>query len=383
MEILLVSIRYSVEFSPVIKGMCSCLAEAGHEVDIYVDDLLRDPDFELPGARVINAGSHFLLRAAKSFLGLLGAKKWLRNMEQRFLLGDLSKIVGEYDWVLCAEANSLDLLLKAGADLSRMIYLSLESTQLFSLYTEKQEDFKQALASMPFCVIQSPERGKGLEEGLGLDLDFAYLPVSLRPRIPEQAPSISEADNRPMRIVYSGYFAPWAKVIELVQAFGELEERNKVSLQLHGHAIGTEKYFQDVFSRAQNLKNVKVKRDFMDDESHAIFLDGFDIGIAFYGAEHHNEMIAQNWQHLIFASGKIATYLWSGLAVLTNIDSPISRKPPFLYVDEISSEKLAAAIEEYSLNKELYGQAALDCAAEYYNLDRAMAQIIERIKDLE
>jgi hypothetical protein len=89
--------------------------------------------------------------------------------------------------------------------------------------------------------------------------------------------------------------------------------------------------------------------------------------------------MSSNWNNLIFSSGKIATYLWAGLAVLTNIDHPLTKSPPFLYIPEITSEAILNALHTYQTSIIDYQNAAFKCAKKYYNLDISMGNIYKTI----
>ena len=69
-----------------------------------------------------------------------------------------------------------------------------------------------------------------------------------------------------------------------------------------------------------------------------------DIGVALYS----NVNNTINWQNLIFSSGKIANYLWAGLAIITNIESDITLKPPFLKISNLEPRELNQALQQYN-----------------------------------
>ena len=86
-----------------------------------------------------------------------------------------------------------------------------------------------------------------------------------------------------------------------------------------------------------------------------------------------------NFTNMIFSSGKISAYLWSGLAVLTNIPGPETLTPPFVCIQEISPAGLRHGLELIRDNLNAYRKAAYDRAVNDYNFDRYMEKIIRTL----
>lgn len=376
MKIAIVSHSYVVESSPTIKGICRYLADQGHAVDVFIDDLVRESSFKMGGVRIIKAGNDLLLRPLRWITSLRGNASRFHRVVKPLFIATLKKTISQYDWILCVEIESLAVLVKIGFDLSKASYLSLESVQTVSAYKNKITNIEKVFQQLAFCIIQSPERGRDLAAYLHANLDFAYLPVSLLPRIPR--PATAEGDRAP-RIIYSGYFADWAQLTEFIDAYSCSRLKGTCPALIQGHHMGTDSYLAQVKSAAKDLANLQIRTDFIDDRQHAELLDSFDIGLAFYDGPKNDPVIGANWQNLIFSSGKIASYLWSGLAVLTNIDSPISHQPPFLFLHEITPASLEQAVREFSAHRAEYRQSALECAARYYNMETAMNEIMRRV----
>jgi hypothetical protein len=84
---------------------------------------------------------------------------------------------------------------------------------------------------------------------------------------------------------------------------------------------------------------------------------------------------AKNFDNILFASGKIANYLWAGLAIVTNIDSPLTREAPFIFLsdfaDDALSKKLSLLFDDEV--RERYRQSAFRMARQYYDFDRHMS----------
>ena len=93
----------------------------------------------------------------------------------------LKKIIFGYDLAFCMEFWSLDAVSKTGFPLSRCIYSSLEGlacTRPFEL-----EYVRQLISGCAFSIIPCEESGKDIEKHLGINLDWEYVPVSIRPPV--------------------------------------------------------------------------------------------------------------------------------------------------------------------------------------------------------
>jgi hypothetical protein len=78
-------------------------------------------------------------------------------------------------------------------------------------------------------------------------------------------------------------------------------------------------------------------------------------------------------------SGKIAAYLWAGLAVITNIRYDLTCDAPFLYVENLSPESLRTALDRYRAAPDRYHRKAMEIAEQYYDIRKYLDRIWERI----
>lgn len=375
LKIAVVTNQGTIELSPTAKNVCLYLVNQGHSVDLIIDRLQRDRTFRLPGVRLIRLGSSWY----PNLIGRVPRIRRFRSIQglDRLLFGyRLKRIIHQYDLVFCMGIFALDSVARTGFSLSKVVYQSLEAVQTLSHYQKNLNYVKQLLSDCAFCVIQSRERGEDVEEYLDMVIDFEYLPVSLRP--PAFSRSLGAEGinkNSPVQIIYSGYFANWACLTEFLDVCQKLHPAREYRLVLQGHHIRTDSYLETVRSKTAEMKQVAIDTSFYDDDSYIRFLAQFDIGLALY----QNLVGSTNWENMIFSSGKIASYLWAGLAVLTNIDHPHTQKPPFLYVDSISTDAIRTAINQYCENKQLYHAAAVEHARRHYNSDRYMDRIMARL----
>lgn len=374
-KIAIISYNYSVETSPFIISVCSYLSDKGYETDIILDRLSRNYSFTIPNTKIIKLFSFWKFNGIWKYL--VHRFNGVMDFDNRLFASRLRKIIFGYDLVFCMEFWSLGAVSKTGFPLSKCIYCSLEGlacTRPFEL-----EYVRQLISSCAFSIIASEERGKDIDKHLGINIDWEYVPVSIR--TPAQLTGITkritERKESTLRIIQSGYFAEWACLTGFLAAF-KMTGKDNVDLYLHGNKTGTEMYYKRILSQIEGMGNVTIDLNYYDSDTHLKFLSQFDIGLAFY----KNYINSTDWDNLLFSSGKIASYLWAGLAVLTNIDHPHTQHPPFLYLNEITPACISEALETYKNNKERYRNAAVEHARKFYNLDIYMKKIEQRINNI-
>jgi len=351
-----VSFSYSVEVSPTIKNICSYLTEHGWRVEIYVEDLYRETGFRFPKVTLLNM--------QESSDRITGSEK--KTAFEAFVKNRLSgcRIVFAVDF------PALDILHRIGFDLAQVIFLSFEGIDYFLEYD--REYVSRLIAGCAFGAIQSRERQKTVETYLNAAVDWELLPVALRPS--------KDIDGQKqiaglVKIIYSGYFAPWACLLEFLRSFNDSGVSAFCRLLLHGHFMGTDAYFQTVAALAGEIPNVQVATGYQEEKEYYQMLASHNLGVAIYGMP----SATGNFENMIFSSGKIAAYLWNGLAVLTNIDAPVTRKPPFLFLKNLDAESLGNALESYVSRPRSFSKAAVRLAVEQYNFDKYMVPIYRRL----
>lgn len=205
---------------------------------------------------------------------------------------------------------------------------------------------------------------------MGIPLPFEYLPVSSRSSNFKRNP-----DDCKLKIIYSGYITDWACLTEFVTAIRDSSLLEKVSLTIQGHAIGTEGYLESLEEIVSTLPNVKIDRGYYDDVQYMKMLSNHDIGLAFY----KNLNGSTNFENMILSSGKISNYLWSGMAVLTNIDSKETHRLPFIYMDPSETDVLRSVLDSFLVNRDEYIAASFDLARAHYDFDVNMNSIYEKM----
>ncbi len=356
--------EYAFEVSPTLKNICSYLFDKeGVEVDVYLDQLYRERHFKMPGANIIEVLSCGFMSPFVRKLSEPTRRKLYKWYVRRRLRG--------YERIIVADFAALALVDEMGADLSRVVYVSLESADYIRRYPVELS--RRLLGCCSLRIIQSSERAEDLIKSLGLSLTFVYLPVSSRPTSLKR----KHATDKP-RIIYSGYLADWACLNEFATAFKESSALMDVSLTFHGHAMGTEYYLDDLKTIISGLPNVDIDTGYYDNAQYIEMLSNHDIGIVFYKNIHGST----NFENLILSSGKIANYLWSGMAVITNIDSIETRRPPFIYMVPSDADKLRSVIETYSAKRGEYIDAAYYLAKRKYDFDAYMDIVYEKMMEV-
>jgi glycosyltransferase involved in cell wall biosynthesis/predicted SAM-dependent methyltransferase len=345
-KIIFVIIKYAFEVSPTIKDMAGYLRDNGFTVDILTDKYYRDKNFSISGVNII-------------------------SMEDNPGRDELyySSLLKDYSYIFAIDYLALSFLGRIGIQLSNVVYLSFESTQY--MLKEPKEKPLSLLNQCRLGIMQSRERLNDFKDYFDkkLKLEFEYLPVSVRP-------VRTNTEKNSARIIYSGYLAEWSGMLEFVKLFTSSRYRGFFELRIQGHAMGTDYYVKALQDAASVSENISIDHSFYNDEEHLRLLAGSNIGIAVYNVEDNSP----NWSNLLFSSGKIASYLWTGCAVITNIKNELTERAPFIYIKDLSDlESFERGCSNYLDNMELYHSEALLLADKYYNLDKYAKTIMNKL----
>lgn len=275
----------------------------------------------------------------------------------------------DYDLYIAIDLISLDILNKVVRNKKKIITFILEG-QLY-LKELRNHHIAEILKKTLMIVFADKDRERDFSKIIGHTFNnVRYLPVSLRPVLMK---TNRNSDN--IRIIYSGYFAEWACIHELIELFNQINDDNFL-LTFQGHSMGTEKYLNSSMKLSNNKINFLT--DYIDDCKYINFLSDYDIGLAVY-----NDLESDgNFSNIIYSSGKIASYLWAGLAIITNIDNDLTKNPPFIYLKDLTVSSFNEKLNSYINSKEIYRDAAYKLANKIYNFDKNMSVIIDDIKSL-
>jgi|ERR1035437_1564667 hypothetical protein len=355
----IVCYSYTIEISPFLKNICSYLYENEYgTTDVYIDNQITRSNF-LPqsGINIIKFNS--LITDLLTKYILIDKKVLYIILLKLYLKPKLHKKVFAVDY------PALDILNRISFPLNRVIFLSLEGTDYM-----RHIPLKDVVKLLPKCQshwIASKERGQKINDFLNLNLDFTYFPISQRPKIE----NIKTSSSSP-KIIFSGYFAKWSMLEDLIDLNINSFSFYPTTLYLQGHSYGTEKYLEIIKNKTRDQKNIIIDTNYYSDDEHHNLLSDFDIGLAFY----KNPSSTDNFENMIFSSGKIASYLWAGLAVMTNIDCELTRKPPFIIIKNLNRDEYVKGIKIFQNNSEEFHKSAYNLAQSKYNFDIYMNKIL-------
>lgn len=364
-RIAIVCYQYSIEIAPVLKNICSYCYEKGiGKIDVIVEDLHRDKTFRLPNARIINVGEEFLKQGFDPRI--------IKQNEKQVFQQFLKENIDRYPLVFAVDFLALDFLYNAGQPLSKVVYLSMEGIDYILRYNKQYA--QNLISDCVFCITQSKKRGDILSKYLGIGIDFEYLPIALRPvEIAKE-----HVSSGFINLLYSGYFAEWACILEFLTSFKSSRSFEFSHLFLHGHSMGTDAYVAQITQLIQSTPNVHLDTNFYDEARYIKFIQDFDTGILFY----RDLTGTENFSDLLSASGKLAYYLWSGLGVLTNIQTEETKTLPFVYIDNFSEQQIRQGLLTIKDQRNLFRNAAYDLASLEYNFDIHMDRIAKRMFDI-
>lgn len=346
-RIAFILIRYTLEVSPTIKEMVYYFMEKGLNVDIYTDKLNRKEDFAIPGVDI-------------------------KILESLMMSKDSNLIIetlNSYPNYVAIDFLAIEFLKQINIPSHKIIYFSFESTQYLLGYDK--EYCCKLLNNCMFGIIQSTERLTDFRNYFNgeLLLEFEILPVSLRSR-----KFLDKSESS--LIGYSGYICEWSGLKEFLSIF-DLLENQSYELYIQGHSMGTECYLEDIKRAISHNLNITLDQKFYTDDEHLNLLKKFNIGLALYTSNQENE----NWENLIFSSGKIANYLWTGCAIITNIKHSLTVNPPFLYISDLTDVgKINQLLDFYEKHKSEFVDAAYKTAKQFYCMDYYAEAIISRLR---
>lgn len=364
-KIAIICYQYSIEVAPVLKNICSYCYEKGlGMVDVIVEDLHRDKTFRLPSARIVNMREELQKNGFDT--------KIIKQLEKQIFEQFLKDHITQYSLIFAVDFLALDILRNAGQNLSNVVYLSMEGIDYILRYDKTYA--KDLISGCAFCVTQSKKRGDILKKFLGMEIDFEYLPIALRPV------EIVKGDlpTGSLNMLYSGYFAEWACILEFLNSFKSSRSFEISNFVLHGHSMGTDAYLAQVTKLVQSTPNTRIDTDFYDEARYMKFMRGFDVGILFY----RDLTGTENFSDLSTASGKLAYYLWNGLGVLTNIQCEETKTLPFIYIDNFSEDQVRQGLTMIKEHRILFRNAAYNSASSNYNFDIYMDRIAKRMSDI-
>lgn len=376
---------YPIGGSPTIKGIVAYLADHSGSLDLLVDELDQSRTIKLPANLhtqfVVPRLYYAIVGALHRGLVLIRVPGRLRSFYivmyralAKFLAYlTLRRSIHQYDLVFCIEAHSLFILKRAGYPLSKVIFFSLESDQILREYDKDKSS--RYISDCLMRVTQSKERGIGLSRYLGRDLQYEYLPVS---RIPVNVVENGSSAHATTALIFSGLFADWSHLNEFVGAYSSIKPDDRRSLTIQGYPVRKDdEYYRSILSAVNYCPSILFDQKFYDDDEHMMLLSKHDIGLALYKEYEGNANWVKN--EFIYCSGKLATYLWARLAIITNIRTPLTMKPPFLYIEQITPQAILECVLRFEDSPLRYRNAAYELARKQYDIFEHMRKIDSKL----
>jgi len=362
----IVSFRYAFGTSPFLKSLVSYLTECiGAEVTVYVEGLESVYNNGYFNAHFVNRRPRFTERLVRRGFRQIGLCRLSEEFGEILGLSYFQRRLACHDIFFAAEFESLQLLSKIVPSLSNVAYLALEGSDVMRKYGPSHAS--SAIRSCVMYIAPSKERADALSNYLGFRLECEYVPVSLRP-ISVDFTKTSEA----VRIIYSGILMPEMCALDLVTAFKQSRcYDGRARLMVHAPNPHPRWYCREIREELAGTYQAQLKVGFLSDEEHIAVIADNDIGVCVY----RNLSGTDNFDNLLLSSGKLATYLWCGLAVVTNIFHEATQVPPFLYVEQLTGDSLRSALNSYGSERESFRAAALTYANDHYNFDTYMAPV--------
>jgi len=343
--------------SPFLKNLCYYIYNRlNQKVELFCD--FYNKEVPLEGIELVQMDK---ISKEKYIFGFIRNKYYEKRKLNSFI-GCLKNKLDKYKIIFAVDFLALDIIYKSGYNLSNVVFLSLEGGNYFKNY-----DSEYILLLIKACrerIIADKDRESDLKMLLNDEtLKFKHIPVSLYYRKPPLKLLDSDNSNNEIKLIYSGYFADWGCVKEVVDIY--ISSGINYPFLLQGHSWGTEEYLASIKKITSFKDNIEIDTNFYDDNEYSQKLSKYDIGFACYKDVNNDG----NFSNIIYSSGKIANYLWNGLAVITNIDSQLTRKPPFILIKNDPVKDFLKGLELYKINKNNYIKAAYKTANKYYNIN--------------
>jgi hypothetical protein len=365
MNIGIVAIEYPIETCSAIKNLSTYLRDKKLGGDIIIHNLDVDNNFKIEEVKIYNLKSPMV--ELKRF-NLWKFNALLNNLRLLSFSYRLQKSLLKYDYLFAFEAKSLTVINRSGYPLDKVIYWFLENTNIVTAAGIDFNHFSTLLSKSKKLIIQSRERGDDVNNDLNKTFKFEYVPISGRP-----LNDLPIKMNNVFKIIYSGYICEWSMLIPIVNALINL--KFDYHLTIRGHFIGTEYYLNDLKKLIfeNNLEsNITIETNYLTDEEHSLYLTQFDCALGLYKITDNTS----NWRNLIFTSGKISTYLWAGLPIITNVCHELTKKEPFFYIENVNETSILNAFTVIHEENKLYKKQAFITAHKYYNFDNYIDTII-------
>jgi glycosyltransferase involved in cell wall biosynthesis len=414
MRIGIVYPRANVDTVPSLVGAAEMLAEAGHEVQLFIYAAAGQPlpAFEAPGIRLRRLGVEGL--AEHSTVGLRNAVKrasWLPTVAREPLIRTY-RVLGAglangtrlaararsavaereqaFDCVIGVDPDGLALAhsIARGAPLA---YFSLELLLSYELSTPLDRQLKNQERELSrqaaFVIVQDEARGKLLAEDNDIALDRLVLVPNAPPGPAARCPGRYWHDRFDLPpatrvVLHAGSLGDWTGVEDLVECATTWPD-DWVFVVHTRYDAESSGYVERLRARS-DPRRVFLSLKPVPRRDYDALINGADAGLAFYIPDPGSAFTQRNLLMLGLSSGKLAYYLRAGLPVIVNRDASIAEEVDRhgMGIAVQSSAEVGAALEAVQQNYEHYSQNAITFFDEYLDFRRAFPAVLRRLDAL-
>ena len=406
MRIAIVCFQYGIAHGSLTSSLPRMLAEAGHPVDIYMDEIAHDhcaSNFDYPGVtpHILTPPSKktklypliaLLTRFNDQFISRfpLRIRYQVAFSLKRMAIASMLKdrmIADPPDIIIAYDIRSLAALF--WNDEIPIIYIDLElvsyntNTKLWPflhkyLFKTIERDMLPKLAGV---YVPSPLRGHIFAR----DNNYPEELVRTLPVVPqgwEQARSNNFFRNKfslapDIRIVlHAGHLRHWSLIHEIIPTVAHWPEKTAFVIHTWDKQHVSTDYLEHLTALAQGLPVFFSFESIPKDETCAAWASA-DIGVAFYKA------IDDNFTEILFSSNKFGDYMKAGLPVIC---SNFASLKEFVDVHGIGkavpAADCAAAVTDICNKYDDYAVAVKRCHQQYFVLERYVEPLLEDMKNI-
>ena len=277
-----------------------------------------------------------------------------------------------------------------------IVYWSLELIFKAGIRTKQQLLMKEREVKLSreasLVIVQDPWRGAALVSENGLDpARVAYVPNAPRGHARRRPASdlrvlLGIPPERTV-VLCSGALAVWAASLDLVRSAGRWPHRFVLVMQSRASVAGRREVYLEEVRRASDPESVRLLEKPVPAGHFRALVDSADIGVALYqpNVDGPDGSPDRNIELMGYASGKIATYLQSGLPVVTSglvgLRDLAEGHGCGRCVE--SADEVGDALEAIMADYEAFSAQACQVFDEYLELERQFEPVLDRIVDLD
>lgn len=409
-RIAIFSVRNFLESYAFMRDAVSVLIENGYQVDMYLENLYEENNFQKEGLSILARPEAFptfsygyprfvrWLPGGRTLYRLL--MKWIyKPLAFRFsFLPFFQKRHAALPY-LCligvdpgGLVSALPLAKKIDSSLAFWSLLLLPSAEIKTAELKRiKEVEKEACHEASFVISQDVWRGEFLAEDNGFDAEkLIYLPNSPRGKARRQRSDYLHRrlgiDPERKIILSPGMFGPWALTLEVAQAATAWSDEYVLVLQSHTpREYYTDQSYMEQLLRIAESGHVVLSFDHISSADYLSMIDSAEVGLAFYKPQYSLDTTQGHNVYLMgLASTKFASFLHQGLPVVAN-DAVLG--PGELVekwgcgISVQTADQVGGALDTIFQNYERYSANAIQCFDQELELEARFKQVLKKLQD--